>query len=70
MLMHSSTFTWQLSFFLVIEELFTLHQMMKILNEPALSPNSGLENAFLSDQCMASNSRKRHANINVTPATG
>ncbi len=28
--------------------------MMKILNEPGLSPNNGLENAFLSDQSMAS----------------
>jgi len=28
--------------------------MMKVPNEPGLSPNTGLENAFLSDQSMAS----------------
>ncbi len=39
--------------FLVSGELSTLHQMMKVANEPGLSPNNGLENAFLSDQSMA-----------------
>ena len=28
--------------------------MMKVPNEPGLSPNNGLENVFLSDQSMAS----------------
>ena len=32
--------------------------MMKVPNEPGLSPKKGLENAFLSDQSMASNPRK------------
>ncbi len=31
--------------------------MMKAPNEPGLSPNNGLQNAFLSDQSMASNPR-------------
>ncbi len=35
--------------------------MMKVPNEPGLSPNNGLENAFLSDQSMASNPRKGQA---------
>ena len=39
----------------------TLRQMMKVPNEPGLSPNNGLENAFLSDQSMASNPRKGQA---------
>ncbi len=38
-------------------ELSTLRQMMKAPNEPGLSPNNGLQNAFLSDQSMASNPR-------------
>jgi len=46
-------------FFWVTGEFSTLRQMMKILNEPGLSPNNGLENAFLSDQSMAS--RKLYA---------
>ena len=45
-------------FFWVTGELSTLRQMMKVPNEPGLSPNNGLENAFLSDQSMASNPRK------------
>ena len=48
-------------FFWVTGELSTLRQMMKVPNEPGLSPNNGLENAFLSDQSMASNSRKGQA---------
>ncbi len=36
--------------FWVTGELFTLRQMMKVPNEPGLSPNNGLEHAFLSDQ--------------------
>jgi len=47
----------QLTFFFfllwVTGELSTLRQMMKVPNEPGLSPNNGLENAFLSDQSMA-----------------
>ncbi len=39
-------------FFCVTEELSTLRQMMKVPNEPGLSPNNGLENAFLSEQSM------------------
>ncbi len=35
-------------FFWVTGELSTLRQMMKVPNEPGLSPNNGLENAFLS----------------------
>ncbi len=41
-----------LFFFWVTEELSTLRQMMKVPNEPSLSPNNGLENAFLSEQSM------------------
>ncbi len=48
-------------FFWVTGELSTLRQMMEIPNEPGLSPNNGLENAFLSDQSMASNPRKGQA---------
>ncbi len=47
--------------FWVTGELSTLRQMMKVPNEPGLSPNNGLENAFLSDQSMASNPRKGQA---------
>jgi len=35
--------------------------MMKVPNEPGLSPSNGLENAFLSDQSMASSPRKGQA---------
>ncbi len=35
--------------------------MMEVPNEPGLCPNNGLENAFLSDQSMASNPRKWQA---------
>ncbi len=48
-------------FFWVTGELSTLRQMMEVPNEPGLSPNNGLENAFLSDQSMASNPRKGQA---------
>jgi len=48
-------------FFWVTGELSTLRQMITVLNEPGLSPNNGLENAFLSDQSMASNPRKGQA---------
>ncbi len=45
--------TWQLFYFVlfvgVTGELPTLRQMMKVPNEPGLSLNNGLENAFLSD---------------------
>ena len=40
-------------FFWVTGELSTLRQMMKVPNEPGLSPNNDQENAFLSDQSMA-----------------
>jgi len=55
---------WLHGFFVVLwvtEEVSTLRQMMKVPNEPGLSPNNGLENAFLSDQSMASNPRKGQA---------
>ena len=42
-------------------ELSTIRQMMKVLNEPGLSPNNSLENVFLSEQSMASNPRKGQA---------
>ncbi len=45
----------------VTGELCTLRQLMKVPNEPGLSPNSGLENVSLSDQSMASNPRKGQA---------
>ena len=41
--------------------MYTVRQMMKVPNEPGLSPDNGLENAFLSDQSMASNPRKGQA---------
>ena len=47
--------------FYVKGELSALRQMMKLPNEPGLSPNNGLENAFLSDQSMASNPREGQA---------
>ena len=37
--------------------------MMKVPNEPGSSPNNDLENAFLSDQSMASNPRKGQAKL-------
>jgi len=40
--------------FWVTGELSTLRPMMKVPNEPGLSPNNGLENAFLSNQFTAS----------------
>ena len=45
----------------VAGEVSTIRQMMKVPNEPGLSPNNGLENAFLSDQSMASNPREGQA---------
>ena len=48
-------------FFWVTGELVTLRQMMKVPNEPGLSPNNDLENAFQSDESMASNPRKGQA---------
>ncbi len=48
-------------FFAVTGESSTLRQMMKVPNEPGLSPSNGLENAFLSDQSMASSPRKGQA---------
>ena len=45
----------------VTGELPTLRQMMKVPNEPGLSLNNGLENAFLSDESMASNPRTGQA---------
>ena len=42
-------------------EWYTLRQMMKVPNKSGLSPNNGLENAFLSDQSMASNHREGQA---------
>jgi len=44
--------------FWVTGELSTLRQLMKVPNEPGLSPNNGLGNVSLSDQSMASNPRK------------
>ncbi len=48
-------------FFWVTGGLSTLSQLMKVPNEPGLSPNNGLENVPLSDQSMASNPRKGQA---------
>ena len=45
----------------VTGELSTLRQLMKVPNEPGLSPNNGLENVSLSDRSMASNPRKGQA---------
>ncbi len=45
----------------VTGELSTLRRMMKVPNEPGLSPNNGLENVFLSDQFMAGNPLKGQA---------
>ena len=47
--------------FWVTGELSTLRQMMKVPNEPGLSPNNDLENSFLSDQSTAGNPRKGQA---------
>ena len=49
--------------FSVTGELSTLRQMMKVPNEPGLSPNNGLEKAFLSNQSVASNPRKGQAKL-------
>ncbi len=49
------------SFFGITGELPTLCQLMMVPNEPGLSPNNSLENAFLGDQSMASNPRKGQA---------
>ena len=38
-----------------------VRQLMKVPNEPGLSPNNGLENVFLSDQFMAGNPLKGQA---------
>ena len=54
-------FFFFLFFFAVTGESSTLRQMMKVPNEPGLSPSNGLENAFLSDQSMASSPRKGQA---------
>ena len=56
-------FTLFLCFFVlgVTGELSTLRQLMKVPNEPGLSPNKGLENVSLSDQSTASNPRKGQA---------
>ncbi len=51
--MHGAAAPVTLPFFWVTGELSTLRQK-KVPNEPGLSPNNGLENAFLSDQSMAS----------------
>jgi len=48
-------------FFWVTGELSTLRQLMKVPNEPALSPNNGLEYVSLSDQSMTSKPRKGQA---------
>ena len=48
-------------FFWVTGELSTLRQLMKVPNDSGLSPNNGLENVSLSNQSMASNSRKGQA---------
>ena len=55
---------WVFFFFLfcwVTGELSTLRQLMKVPNEPGLSPNNGLQNVSLSNQSMASNPRKVQA---------
>jgi len=41
-------------FFWGTGELSTHCQLVKVTNEPGLSPNNGRENAFLSDHSMAS----------------
>ncbi len=56
-----SFFVFLFLFLWVTGELSTLRQMMKVPNEPGLSPNNGLKHAFLSDQSMASNPRKGQA---------
>jgi len=53
----------------VTGELSTLRQLMKVPNEPGLSPNNGLENVSLSDQSMASNPRKRQAKCHGAKTT-
>ena len=57
----AAIFSFFFFFFWVTGELSTLRQLMKVPNEPGLSPNNGLENVSLSDQSMASNPRKGQA---------
>ena len=57
-------------FFWVTGELSTLRQMMKVPNEPGLSPNNGLENAFLSDQSMASKGQSKYPGAKTTSHDG
>ena len=52
---------FSLFFFGATGELSILRQLMKVPNEPGLSPNNGLESVFLRDQSMASKFRKGHA---------
>ena len=49
------------SFFLGYRGIVHPSYRMKLPNKPGLSPNNALENAFLSDQSMASNPRKGRA---------
>jgi len=49
--------------------LSTLRQLMKVPNEPGLSPNNGLENVSLSDQSMASNPLKEQAKYHGAKTT-
>ena len=58
---HGPWFFFFSCFLWVTGELSTLRQMMKVPNEPGLSPNNGPDNVFLSDQDMASNPRKGQA---------
>jgi len=51
-------FFFSFFFFWGTGELSTLRQLLKVPNEPGLSPNNGLGNVSLSDQSMASNPRK------------
>jgi len=46
-------FTLRWFFVWILGEFSNLYQMMKVLNEPDLSPHNGLQNKFLSDQTMA-----------------
>ena len=65
-----SLFFFLFFFFGVSGELSTLRQMMKVTNEPGLSPNNGLENAFLSDQSMASNGQAERFGAKTTSYDG
>ena len=58
-----------LAFFFITGELATLRQLMKVPNEPGLSPNNGLENVFLSDQFTASNPREGQARCSDAKTT-